>query len=188
MSRQTQLSQFMNSGNGLSSVTDGRGVVHKERGEEKGKPPYNPLKEKEREKEISSFPSPSPISSPSRAKPHGEGEGKVDVDRSCNGEGKVLRLRRGEVDDFIRYSERDSVEIALALLKIPRLAAANGRSYNNPRIMRSIRKTIGDDVFREAIVQQWHENDTDGAPRSAAAAFMAKLNALKADMVEGGAA
>ena len=92
------------------------------------------------------------------------------------------------MDDFIRYSERDSVEIALALLKIPRLAAANGRSYNNPRIMRSICRIIGDDVFREAIVRQWHENDMDGAPRSAAAAFMAKLNALKADVLEGGAA
>ena len=53
MSRQTQLSQFMNSGNGLSAVTDGRGAVHKERGEEKGKSPHSPLKEKEGQKEIS---------------------------------------------------------------------------------------------------------------------------------------
>ena len=79
-------------GNGLSAVTDGQGVVHKERGEEKGKSPYNPLKGKEREKEIFSFPSPSPISSPSRTCPHVEGEGKADVDRSCNGKGKTLRL------------------------------------------------------------------------------------------------
>ena len=46
MSRHTQLPEFINSENDLSAATDGRGVMHKERGEEKGKSPHSPLKEK----------------------------------------------------------------------------------------------------------------------------------------------
>ena len=55
MNRHTQLPEFINSENDLSAATDGRGVMHKERGEEKGKSPHTPLKEKEGQKEISAL-------------------------------------------------------------------------------------------------------------------------------------
>ena len=154
-------------------------VVNKERGEEKGKSPHSPLKEKEGEKEIYPSPSPSPRAGAREGAGcrKGKGEGKGDAfDRS-------IEIRPRAVihvnDGFILNSECDSVEMALAILRIPQTAMYRGKAYNNPRIMRTIRNEIGDDVFREVLVRQWHENCSDGEPRSRAAAFMAKLNAVR---------
>ena len=146
-------------------------------------PPTTPYKE------IYPSPSPSPKSSPSPDLPHGKGKGKGFISQD-GGEGKAIRLRRDEVDDFIRNSELDSVRIALSLLRIPRVAEEGGVRYNNARIMRSIRDTIGEATFREVVVEQWHINDADGAPRSQARAFMSRLTAVKNEIcgTKGGAA
>ena len=73
---------------------------------------------------------------------------------------------------------RDAVELALAALRIPRTNARGGRLYNNARILRWSLSRIGEEAFRETIWQQLRENETDGLPRSTAAAFQDKLNAL----------
>lgn len=162
------------------------GVMHKERVEEKGKSPHTPLKEKEGEKETA-YPSPFPIAG-ARVQAQGEGKGKVDFGKSNS---FALALSYGvslRVDDeTIRYSDTPSVELALATLRIPRINTENGRTYNNARLLRKVREQIGDDVFREVLIQQLHENDCDGEPRSRAAAFMAKLYAVR-DEMKGGAA
>ena len=187
MNRQTQLSQFMNSGNGLSAVTDGRGVMHKERGEEKGKSPHSPLKEKEGQKEISATPNPTQHAG-ARVRAQGMGMGLVDFRQS---DSFSLPVRPGvslRIDDeTIRYSQADSVELAMATLMLKRIDSYKGRSYNTPRVLRKVLHQIGDEVFREVLIQQLHENRCDGEPRSRAAAFMAKLYAVR-DELKGGAA
>ena len=187
MSRQTQLSQFMNSGNGLSSVTDGRGVMHKERGEEKGKSPHSPLKEKEGQKEISATPNPTHHAG-ARVRAQGMGVGMVDLRQS---DSFPLPVRPGvslRIDDEeVRYSQADSIELAMAALRLKRIDSYKGRTYHTPRILRKVLHQIGDEVFREVLIQQLHENRCDGEPRSRAAAFMAKLYAVR-DELKGGAA
>ena len=70
----------------------------------------------------------------------------------------------------------DPVQIALLALSLPQKSTdANGRTYNNARIMRSYVRRLGEDAFRELAYRQWRENAIDGEPRSRAAAFMAKL-------------
>ena len=166
-------------------------VVNKEREGEKGKSPYNSLKEKGKEKEISTFPSPypSPKSSPfpSPCELHGEGKGKVDIVNQGKREGKGKAVR---VDaDFILYSQYDPVQTAIIVLRIPQVFTDGAKRYNNARIMRSILRIIGEDAFRQLVYQQWRENGIDGEPRSRAATFMAKLNAAKyAVLKEGGEA
>ena len=159
-------------------------VMHKERGKEKGKSPCNPLKEKESQKEISPSPSPSPYPreracAGAQGEPSGKGkgQGKVDIlDRSIEIRPRVTIHVN---DEYIRYSECDSVEIAMAILRLPKIETYKGMTFNNPRILRKIRSQIGDETFRELIIQQWRENCTDGEPRNRAAAFMAKLYAVR---------
>ena len=73
---------------------------------------------------------------------------------------------------------------------MPQISTVKGISYNNPRIMRKLRNEIGDATFREVLIRQWHENASDGEPRSRTAAFMAKLFALRHEIrnAKGGAA
>ena len=83
---------------------------------------------------------------------------------------------------------RDAVQIALVALNIPKITAVNGRTYNNPRMMRWLLPQVGgEDAFRELVYEQWCENNTDGAPRSYAAVFFAKLYARR-DAMRGGVA
>ena len=185
MNRQTQLSQFMNSGNGLSAVTDGRGAVHKERGEETGKSPHSPLKEKEGQKEI--FPVPAPVlragaRTRTQGEPLGSGSGTGSVDVLNTSVEIRPRVTIHVNDEFVRYSDCDSVEMAMSILRLPQISTVKGISYNNPRIMRKLRN--------EMLIQQWHENASDGEPRSRTAAFMAKLFALRHEIrnAKGGAA
>ena len=93
-------------------------------------------------------------------------------------------------DEFIRYSDCDSVEMAMSILRLPQISVVKGISYNNPRIMRKLRNEIGDATFREVLIQQWHENASDGEPRSRTATFMAKLFAVRQEIrsMKGGAA
>lgn len=179
----------------VSHEADCAQVVHKERGKEKGKSPHTPLKEKESQKEIS--PSPSPYPSPreracagAQGEPSGKGkgQGKVDIlDRSIEIRPRVTIHVN---DEYIRYSECDSVEIAMAILRLPKIETYKGMTFNNPRILRKIRSQIGDEIFKELIIRQWHENAIDGEPRNRAAAFMAKLYAVRDEIAaaKGGAA
>ena len=187
MSRHTQLPEVINSENDLSAATDGRGVMHKERGEEKGKSPHTPLKEKEGQKEISATPNPTQHAG-ARVRAQGMGMGLVDFRQS---DSFSLPVRQGvslRIDDeTIRYSQADSVELAMATLMLKRIDSYKGRSYNTPRVLRKVLHQIGDEVFREVLIQQLHENRCDGEPRSRAAAFMAKLYAVR-DELKGGAA
>ena len=187
MSRQTQLSEFINSENDISAATDGRGVMHKERGEEKGKSPHSPLKEKEGQKEISATPNPTQHAG-ARVRAQGMGLGLVDFRQS---DSFSLPVRPGvslRIDDeTIRYSQADSVELAMAALRLKRIDSYKGRTYHTPRVLRKVLHQIGDEVFREVLIQQLHENRCDGEPRSRAAAFMAKLYAVR-DELKGGAA
>ena len=74
----------------------------------------------------------------------------------------------------------DPVQVAMLTLRIPRISTdANGREYNNARIMRRALASIGEEAFRELVYMQWRENEIDGLPRSTAAAFQAKLNAAR---------
>jgi hypothetical protein len=73
---------------------------------------------------------------------------------------------------------RDAVELALAVLRIPRTNVRDGRRYNNARILRWSLRRVGEEAFRETLWRQLRENEADGLPRSAAAAFQDKLNAL----------
>ena len=160
--------------------------MHKERGKEKGKSPCNPLKEKESQKEISTNPTPNPnqragacAGACARGEPHGMGMGlgMVDIfDRSIEIRPSVTIHVN---DEFIRNSEVDSVEMAMAILRLPKVDVYKGKRYCTPRVVRSVWKEIGDAVFREVLIKQWHENCTDGNPRNRAAAFMSKLYAVR---------
>ncbi len=154
-------------------------------------PPSPPYREKGSQKETAS-PYPFP-----RARMHvcaqAQGSAAPTPARVREGKGKVISA--DEMDGFIMHDRHDSVQIAMIALRIPRINYdANGRRYNNPRIMRAVRGEIGDGVFRELICQQWHENRSDGRPRDFAAAFMAKLYAKRDEIrgmrraAEGGAA
>ena len=164
-------------------------VMHKERGEKEETSPLHPPKGEKGEKEI--LPSPSPFhhaGAGAREGARGEGKGKVDFRQSDSS--VAIPLRRGVAlrvdDETIRYSETDSVVLALAALRLPRIAEYRGRTYNNARLLRKVLHQIGDEVFREVLIQQLHENDCDGEPRSRAAAFMAKLYAVRDEMLKGG--
>ena len=69
-------------------------VVNKERGEEKGKSPHSPLKEKEGEKEI--YPSPFPRAGAREGAGcrKGKGEGKVDDGTISHSETDSVTLRQ----------------------------------------------------------------------------------------------
>ena len=193
MSRHTQLPEFINSENDLSAATDGRGVMHKERGEEKGKSPHTPLKEKEGQKEISPVPAPvlrAGARTRTQGEPLGSGSGTGSVDVLNTSVEIRPRVTIHVNDEFVRYSDCDSVEMAMSILRLPQISTVKGISYNNPRIMRKLRNEIGDATFREVLIQQWHENASDGEPRSRTAAFMAKLFALRQEIrnMKGGAA
>ena len=65
---------------------------------------------------------------------------------------------------------------------------ADGRTYNNARLMRwFLRRTGDEEAFRELVYRQWRENLVDGWPRSTTAAFQAKLSAA-VSATKGGAA
>ena len=182
-----QLPEFINSENDISAATDGRGVVHKERGEEQGTSPHSPLKEKEGQKEISATPNPT-LHAGARVQAQGMGVGRVDFRQSDSFSvpvrpGVSLRID----DEEVRYSQADSVELAMAALRLRRIDSHKGRTYHTPRVLRKVLHQIGDEVFREVLIQQLHENRCDGEPRSRAAAFMAKLYAVR-DELKGGAA
>ena len=179
-------------------------VADKERGEEKGKSPYNPLKEKEGQKEISAVPEPVPVHhagahvraqedrAPSRP-PIGTGTGTVGFRQDFGtGTGSVeirpgvtFRLESFHILDGRREdgTRNDPVSVALVALRLPKIATyPDGRSYNNARLMRWYLKQIGEDAFRELLHQQWRENAVDGDPHSRAAAFMAKLYAVRDEL------
>ena len=90
--------------------------------------------------------------------------------------------------DFIRDWRRDPVAAAMIALHIPQTTVWNGNTYYNEKILRRLMRQIGgEDVFRELVYQQWRENNADGAPRSYAAVFFAKLYARR-DAMRGGVA
>ena len=106
-----------------------------------------------------------------------QGEGQVGFRQSDgSGSGKVRIDRKLFFDPLY-----DPVQIAMLALRLPQISTdANGKTYNNARIMRSYVRRIGEDAFRQLAYQQWRENAVDGEPRSRAATFMAKLwNAWK---------
>ena len=175
-------------------------VMHKERGKEKGKSPYNPLKEKESQKEISAVPAPVPVhhagaGACARAKPDGAGAGSVGLRQNNFGAGAAsgvsVQIRPGTyfrvTPDFILDGcmsdgrRNDPVQVALLVLGIPQCSEhPNGRWYNNARIFRWIIPQIGgEENFRQVVYEQWRENAIDGNPRNRAAAFMAKLYAVR---------
>lgn len=184
-------------------------VMHKERGKEKGKSPHTPLKEKESQKEISAVPVPVQHAGagaraqvePNRA---GSGSGSVGLRQNDFGAGSAngvsMQIRPGTffrvTPDFIldgRMSDgrrNDAVQVALLVLHIPQCSEhRNGRRYNNARLFRWVMETIGEDNFRQVVYQQWRENAIDGEPRNRAAAFMAKLYAVRDEIsaAKGGA-
>ena len=106
----------------------------------------------------------------------GEGKGEVDV-RQFFGKGE------GEADGPLAYEDimdtrRDAVGLALAALRIPRVNVRDGKLFNNARILRWTLARVGETAFRETLWRQLRENETDGLPRCAAAAFQDKLNTL----------
>ena len=83
---------------------------------------------------------------------------------------------------------RDPVQMAMFTLNIPATHLWNGKVYTHEGLMRWLIPQIGGErAFRELVYQQWRENNSDGAPRSNAAAFMAKLYAQR-DAMKGGEA
>ena len=105
----------------------------------------------------------------------GKGEGKENL--SLSGKGEAARRSEYGYEDIM--DERcDAVELALAALRIPRTNVRNGKRYNNARILRWSLGRVGEETFRETLWRQLRENETDGLPRSTAAAFQGKLNAL----------
>ena len=155
-----------------------------------------PAQEKEREKDASplhppigkgkgkELPVPVPVPVPRacacvRGEPDGTGAGAVGF-RQMKGTGTVRTAYR--IDrDFIMDPSHDAVQIALIALAIPKTSVGtDGRTYNNPRLMRwMIPRIGGEDAFRELVYEQWRENTIDGRPRNSAAAFMAKLYAVR---------
>ena len=110
------------------------------------------------------------------ARMEGEGKGEVDV-RQFFGKGE------GEADGPLAYEDimdprRDAVGLALAALRIPRVNVRDGKLFNNARILRWTLARVGETAFRETLWRQLRENETDGLPRCAAAAFQDKLNTL----------
>ena len=115
----------------------------------------------------------------------GEGEGK---DARAEGEGEVdfrqlAGKGAGEAGGGLVYGDvmdprRDAVELALAALRIPRVNVADGRRFNNARLLRWTLGRVGETAFRETLWRQLRENESDGLPRSTAAAFQDKLNVL----------
>lgn len=107
----------------------------------------------------------------------GKGEGKGKENLSLSGKGEAARRSEYGYEDIM--DERcDAVELALAALRIPRTNVRNGKRYNNARILRWSLGRVGEETFRETLWRQLRENETDGLPRSTAAAFQGKLNAL----------
>ena len=184
----------------LSAVTDGRGVMHKERGEEKGKSPHSPLKEKEGQKETSA----ASVSVFAGGRARGR---KAETETvGFHPEIKAETVRRSVeirpnvsivvtpemiLDGYRRDGRRnDPVAVAMFALGIPRSSGMrqNGIPYTNAGLMRWLIPQVGgEDAFRQLVYQQWRENAIDGEPRSRAAAFMAKLYAVR-DELKGGAA
>lgn len=108
--------------------------------------------------------------------------------RHFSGSGTVPEMPRRHIPitkELILYGEIgdgrivDPVQTALLVLRVPTIDTVNGVTYNNARIWRSILHDIGERAFRDALYRQYRENDIDGNPRSRAATFQAKLNALK---------
>ena len=189
--RHTQLSEFINSGNGstlmggckqlsqfinsenASCAMNVAGVVNKE-----SIPPAPLFKE-----------TPYP-------NPNGNGKGKGQDARACEasrkGKGQVgFRQMNGKGKEVVNREFffnplYDPVQIAIVGLGIPRLFTdANGKTYNHPRIMRWYIRIIGEECFRQLAYQQWRENAIGGEPNSRAAAFMAKLYAAKDEQIGG---
>ena len=200
MNRHTQLPEFINSGNGLSAVTDGRGVMHKERGEEKGKSPHTPQKEKEGQKEISA--ASDSVFACGRARGRKAETETVDFHPEMKAETvrRAVEIRPNVsivvtpemiLDGYRRNGHRnDPVAVAMFALGIPRSSGMrrNGIPYTNAGLLRWLIPQVGgEDAFRQIVYQQWRENAIDGEPRSRAAAFMAKLYAVR-DELKGGAA
>ena len=112
----------------------------------------------------------------------GEGQGQDAREASRSGSGSVgFRQKDGSgsvrIDCKLFFDPLyDPVQIAMLALRLPQISTdANGKTYNNARIMRSYVRRIGEDAFRQIAYQQWRENAVDGEPRSRAATFMAKL-------------
>lgn len=162
-------------------------VAHKERGKEKGKSPYNPLKEKESQKEISAFPSPFHARACMRAQENppqnGKGKGEVGLRQFFReGKGKAFpkvtaeMILDGRREDGLR---NDPVQIAIAALRLPMIAEyTDGRRYDHARLLRWCLNKVGEECFRDTVYQQWRENAVDGEPNNRACAIMAKFNKI----------
>ena len=156
--------------------------MNKERETEKGKSPYDPLKEKGQEKEISPVPEPvHHAGARACGKPGstgtGTGAGTVGIrQNSCTG-----TVRRIDADlilnaEIMPGRKTDPVQVALLALHLPQVIEyPDGRRYNNARILRWYVRAMGETAFRETVYRQWRENAIDGEPRNRAGALMAKL-------------
>ena len=165
-------------------------AVNKERETEKGKSPCTPFKEKDKGKE---FP-PAPAHTPVRAPAQGEQDKQEQDKQEQVGFRHVLKQEQEQpstrrIDyNFIMDPRRDPVQAAMIALNIPATRLWNGKVYTHAGLMRWLIPQVGgEDAFRELVYEQWRENMIDGRPRSCAAAFMAKLYAVR-DAMRGGAA
>ena len=112
----------------------------------------------------------------------GTGSGTDAREASRSGSGSV-GFRQKDGSGTVRISRDlffdplyDPVQITLLALRLPQKSTdANGKTYNNAKLMRWYVRMLGEETFRQLAYQQWRENVVDGEPRSRAAAFMAKL-------------
>ena len=124
-----------------------------------------------------------------------EGKGKGENARaSGKGEADIRQLAgKGEAGRSLEWEDvmdprRDAVELAIAALRIPHVNVMDGKRYNNARILRWSLDRVGEEAFRRTLWEQLRENGIDGLPRSTAATFQGKLNALIYGPKNGGAA
>ena len=179
-------------------------AVNKERETEKGKSPCTPFKEKEIKKKYIPIPTPACAregnaeQSESGSESGSVGIGQSDESGSVSGSQSVglcqfresvSGLYKGPIDyGWIYDKAKDPVVVAMLALRIPKITVWNGNVYYNAKILRRLMRQIGGEKpFRDLVHQQWCENNTDGAPRSYAAVFFAKLYAVR-DAMRGGVA
>ena len=145
-----------------------RRVMHKERGEEKGKSPHTPLKEKEGQKETTDIDIRHRMTA-SAETPSGihVGYRRPDLASLC-------------AEDFFS-GEYDPVDIAIAVTGGRRNDRALWRTY-----LRN--GSIEEGKFLEVCFTQWREDMSDGYPDNPAACLTKKLRPFLSGTREGGAA